>query len=96
MIAYRIPTQVGIWDVNTGKCSEWLKGHTKAVRTVAVTEDGSKAISAGTDGTMRVWDITTGKCVQTLGRHMDHTWTLKCLPDGQVVTGSMDKVSLDA
>lgn len=85
--------QVGVWSVSTGKCSQWLTGHTNAVRTVAVTDDGSKAVSAGTDGTMRVWDFATGKCVQTLGRHMGQTWALRCLPDCKsVVTGSMDKV----
>lgn len=54
---------------------------------------GSKAVSAGTDGTLRVWDLMSGACLQTLGRKMGQTWAIRALHDGRrVVTGSMDKV----
>ena len=41
-----------------------FKGHTRAVRTVAVTPDGTRIVTGSDDGTIRVWDAVTG--VETL------------------------------
>ena len=37
-----------------------LTGHDGAVRAVAVSADGRRAVSGGGDGTVRVWDLDTG------------------------------------
>ena len=37
-----------------------LTGHHRAVYAVAVTSDGTTAVSGGIDGTVRVWDLATG------------------------------------
>jgi hypothetical protein len=38
-----------------------LPGHVAWVRAVAVSADGRRAVSGGTDGAVRVWDVATGK-----------------------------------
>ena len=40
----------------TAECIHILSGHTAAVNAVAVTEDGSKTISASSDATVKVWN----------------------------------------
>lgn len=42
-----------------------LTGHSHAVRAVAVTPDGQRAVSASGDHTVKVWDLETGKLFTT-------------------------------
>jgi len=37
-----------------------LEGHTDSVNSVAVTPDGTRAVSASSDHTLKVWDLSTG------------------------------------
>src|SRR5262249_45143811 len=52
---------ITVWDVTTGKQVRVLQGHTNMVSGVAISPDGKRALSSGTDGTVRLWDVTTGK-----------------------------------
>ena len=38
---------------------------------VAVTPDGTRAVSASDDKTLRVWDLATGKSLASLEGHTD-------------------------
>src|SRR5262249_42317719 len=40
-------------------------GHTAMAHRVLFTPDGSRAVSAGTDKTVRVWDVETGDALHT-------------------------------
>ena len=40
-----------------------LDGHTGAVTSVALSQDGRRAISGSSDETLRVWDLENGKCL---------------------------------
>ena len=40
----------------TAECIHVMKGHSAAVNAVAVTEDGSKTVSASSDVTVKVWN----------------------------------------
>jgi len=46
-----------------------LEGHTGPVRAVMVTNDGSRAISASYDSTLKVWDLEIGEHIHTLVGH---------------------------
>ena len=46
-----------------------LTGHTGPVWSVAVTADGTKAVSGGDDGTVRVWDLAAGRQQAELNGH---------------------------
>jgi WD40 repeat protein len=66
-------------------------GHTGPVRTVAVSEDGARAVSGSDDGTVRVWDLTTGRQQATLTGHTDWVRAVAVSQDGaRAVSGSDD------
>lgn len=44
-----------------------LEGHAKPVETVAVSADGTRALSAGYDRVTRIWDLESGRCLRVLG-----------------------------
>jgi WD40 repeat protein len=54
------------WDLDTGACLAPLEGHADAVREVALSGDGRRALLGSEDGTLRWWDLGTGTCLATL------------------------------
>ncbi len=48
---------VRLFDVATGKLLRRYDGHTGGALCVAVTPDGKRALSASTDGTLRLWPL---------------------------------------
>mmetsp|Transcript_18021 Transcript_18021/g.25182 ORF Transcript_18021/g.25182 Transcript_18021/m.25182 type:complete len:578 (-) Transcript_18021:115-1848(-) len=49
------------WDLHTMKIVRTFNGHVDGVTKVEVSPDGSKLISSGLDGMLKVWDIAQGK-----------------------------------
>jgi len=43
-----------------------LSGHTETLNCIEVLPDGRRAISGGSEGTLRVWDLETGTALHTL------------------------------
>ncbi|MDY7034465.1 MAG: hypothetical protein SVY10_21515 [Thermodesulfobacteriota bacterium] len=46
-----------LWNVDIGKEIYTFHGHSRAVNSVALSPCSSKAVSASTDGTIRLWDV---------------------------------------
>jgi len=46
-----------LWDATTGTAIRTFAGHGKSIRSVAISEDGLKGISASFRGTLRIWDL---------------------------------------
>jgi WD40 repeat protein len=79
-----------------------MTGHTGAVYGLALSADGSQAISGADDGTIRVWDIATGDLLRTFPAddpatadvvegHTGIIWDIALSPDGKfVVSGGAD------
>ena len=68
-----------------------FQGHQDAVRSIAITPDGSKVISGRGDKTLRVWDITTGESLAVLEGHQSWVNSIAITPDGsKVISGSRD------
>ena len=65
-----------------GPLERVLLGHTGAVFAVAVTPDGSRAVSVGYDSTLRVWNLTSGRCERTLESHTGAVTAVAVTPDG--------------
>jgi WD40 repeat protein len=56
-----VATELKLWDPETQKVLQTLKGHDKPVLGMSFTADGSKLLSVGSDGTAKWWDPGTGK-----------------------------------
>jgi WD40 repeat protein len=57
---------VKIWDSETGQSVHNLQGHQGSINSVKMANDGSFAISVGTDKTIRMWDIRDSRQVNQL------------------------------
>jgi WD40 repeat protein len=68
-----------------------LDGHTECVDAVAVTPDGTTAISGSWDNTLKVWDVETGMEIRTLRGHAGDVGAVAVTPDGSMaISGATD------
>ncbi|MGF1645323.1 MAG: GTP-binding protein [Kineosporiaceae bacterium] len=69
-----------------------MEGHTRGVNGVAVTPDGTRAITTSSDATARVWDLATGATTLTLKGHTNWVQEVAVTPDGtHAITTSDDR-----
>ena len=69
-----------------------LSGHGGAVRSLAVSPDGRRIVSAGVDKTLMLWNTLTGQAMLTLTGHTGQVTSLAFSADGgQIVSGGLDK-----
>jgi Tol biopolymer transport system component len=69
-----------------------FSGHTQAIRAVVVSVDGSRAVSASDDRTVRLWDGATGKELRRFEGHTGAVVAVALSPDGRrIVSGSQDR-----
>ncbi|KAJ6009715.1 hypothetical protein N7522_004731 [Penicillium canescens] len=70
-------------------CLQTLEGHTRDVRSVAWSQDGSRIASASWDRTVRIWDPVTGHCTLKLeginGHFSSIAWS-----QGRLALGAAD------
>ncbi|MCI0682821.1 MAG: hypothetical protein L0Y71_12030 [Gemmataceae bacterium] len=65
-----------------------------AMLAIALSPDGKKLASAGTDRLLRVWDLPSGKLEHTIENHADWVFGLAFAPDGKhLATASRDKTA---
>ena len=74
--------------------AETFSGHTKMIRAVAFSPDGSKVLTGSDDGNAKVWDTTTGEELRTFVGHKSPVNSVACSFDGtKVLTGSYDSTA---
>lgn len=61
-----IASTVMIWDVDSSNFLKTLEGHDGSVIECILHPDGERAMSSGSDHTIRIWDIHTGACLRTI------------------------------
>jgi WD40 repeat protein len=81
---------VRVWDLETGKDTQPVKGLKASVGRVAFSPDGSRLATAGADKVVRVWAVATGKELAGLPSS-DRVSAVAFSPDGKsVAAGSRD------
>jgi hypothetical protein len=71
-----------------------LEGHAHWVSAVALTPDGTRAISASADRTLRVWDLASGELLRTLEGHTRWVGAVALTPDGTRAISASDDWTL--
>ncbi|MEU0068290.1 protein kinase [Streptomyces sp. NPDC006332] len=56
-----------VWNLETGRPQSVANGRADLGSYFSVSGDGSRALSEGSDGVMRLWEPRTGRCLRTLG-----------------------------
>ena len=71
-----------------------IEAHEMAIRGVAITPDGARAVTASIDGTATLWEIVSGRPLAVLRGHTDNVTAVAIAPDGwRAITGSNDRTA---
>lgn len=80
---------VVVIDAEHGREVRRLEGHRGPIWGVAYTPDGRRALSVGSDATLRVWDINTGESLHVFRNHPGAVMSVAVSPDGRyAMTGT--------
>jgi WD40 repeat protein len=88
-----------LWNVATGEEVRQFKGHTTPVACVAISPDGTRAVSGGGAGkddkaedcALRLWNVATGEELLQLKGHTGAVFSLAYAPDGsRILSGAAD------
>jgi WD40 repeat protein len=87
---------LSVWDVTRGSIVGTLEGHADeprfrsrdtrmsgVVTAARLTEDGTSAVTASRDSTLRMWDVASGKALHTFTGHSDAVLKLALSPNGR-------------
>jgi WD40 repeat protein len=81
-----------VWDIDSGRCLQTLRGHTHFVYSVSAFDQGRRAISASADKTLKIWDLEEGRELATLEGHAQKVYSVAATQDGRLaVSGSRDR-----
>ncbi len=76
-----------VWDVQSGECIRILSGHSGSVDHLALSADGTIAMSKSSK-TLTVWDIQSGECLHTISvcdpNYGDHITSVAITADGSI------------
>jgi len=94
----RRPSDIELWDVNTGERTQILKGHTDIIHSIAFSPDSRILASGSIDKTIRLWDVNTGQQKRTLTApnwlgeqfyNVGHVQEVIFSPDGRTLASGM-------
>ena len=84
---------IRIWDLTSNRCVATLDdGSDYAADTFQILPN-SRLASGSYYGETRIWDLVSNRCVATLEGHKN-VQALQLLPNGQLVSGSEDKIRI--
>ncbi len=82
---------VPVWDLNTKKIIQKLRGHGSRVNTVAFSADGRYLASGSVDKKLVLWDTRTWQKIRTFQGHDGPIWTVSFSSlDGRIASGGRD------
>src|SRR5260370_34116492 len=62
-----------------------LKGHSGAIRSVAISPDGQLLASGSEDHTLKIWNLHTGELLHTLKSYSGTVYSIRISPDGRTI-----------
>lgn len=77
ILATGSPAQaIGLYDPRL--CSQVAKlvGHTDNIRSILISDDGRRLLSASSDATVKMWDVRMQRCSHTFSHHSTSVWAL--------------------
>ena len=83
-----------VWDDLTGEKLFELKGHTRAVNSVAWSRKGDKIASGSADRSIIIWDATTGDKVSELEGHTNWVNSVTWSPKGDQIVYVSDDMTI--
>ena len=73
-------------------CSAIFEGHTGSTNVVSLSADARYALSADSDGILRMWDLKSGECLKVLVGHTNTIFSVALSVDGcRAVSAGSDK-----
>ena len=79
-------------DGITGSQTAVLSGHTRMVKSLTFSSDGTLLVSGSNDKTVKLWDVQTGGVIKTFNGHTDWVVSVSISADcTMIVSGSEDK-----
>jgi eukaryotic-like serine/threonine-protein kinase len=85
---------VHVIDLETGLPVQVYEGHSRLVRVVKFSPDGSRIATTSWDGTAKVWPVSVPPEFLSLEGHDQAVWTLAVSSDGLwLATGSLDQTA---
>jgi WD40 repeat protein len=76
-------SDIHVWSVATGETESTLRGHEGRVTSLAVADDGRRAISAADDGSLFAWDLVNWRWEAGLPLQSEPVQELAITPDGR-------------
>ena len=79
---------IELWDLQTSKKLQTLKGNTGRVYDIYFSPDGKRIVSASADRKVIIWDLKTGKISNNLEGHQERVYTAIFSPDGKAIASA--------
>jgi WD40 repeat protein len=73
-----------LWDVTQGRERRETSGHAGAVACIALSPDGTRAITAAADHTARLWDVGSGSELFVFGGYVEQVRSAAFSPTGKL------------
>ena len=84
--------RIRLYDLDTGRNTFVLDGHSKTILAMAFSPDGKNLATGGVDTTIKIWDVTTGKDIATLNNNGKQVQSLAFGPDGKELVSCGQKM----
>jgi WD40 repeat protein len=80
---------VRLWNIQASQYVSF-RGHTDAIRAVAVSPDGQTIAGGGgsVDPTIKLWSVRDGQCHNNLSGHTNEIWSVAFSTDGRILASA--------
>ncbi len=80
-----------MWNLESRLRERTLRGHTRRVNSVCISNDGKYIVSGSNDCDVRVWSYESGECLAVMSGHNGPVASVSITPDNKYVAyGSED------